>query len=139
MCWPIMSLIFGLLYVITFCSMSARVPLRVIKAYRGLQFCCVFQVFIECSGTEDDTQKPFQDTNFYRLLDEYQNTICIHVTLPPFTPGMELVQEYNAYLNFYKPSLLHLALKHFQSVSQHESSKLCLSVSPLLHVHRTWY
>lgn len=47
-----------------------------------------FQVFVECSGTEEEST-PFSQSRLYKLLDRYENTIRIQVSLPPFDPSME--------------------------------------------------
>lgn len=41
---------------------------------------------MECSGDAADAKLPYAQTRLYRLLDQHQNTIRIHVNVP--TPGM---------------------------------------------------
>ncbi|ELT97116.1 hypothetical protein CAPTEDRAFT_213864 [Capitella teleta] len=44
------------------------------------------KVFVECSGSEDDSMVIFSDTAFHRLLSQYQNTICLRISLPSTSP-----------------------------------------------------
>ena len=41
-----------------------------------------FQVYVELNATEEDKNTQFDKSRFYNLLDRYQNTINIQVSLP---------------------------------------------------------
>ncbi len=66
-------------------------PFPVVERYIRLSkcsYCC--QVFIECSGTEDDAQDPWVQSKFYKILDRFENTIRVNIGLPPYTQGEPL-------------------------------------------------